>query len=822
MKKIYDLIKQLGDHKIGDSSTLKEPESFSQSGKIEEDLGGGFKVNLGVEGEGSISLINSAEETEQQNDPEGIFFSPKYSDKTLIELLDPHPVVELPTPLQNGYLRYSLGAKFSGLISGVIQPIGLQLEAGIGWQASYYSKHPFVKDNGEHTTIADAILDDLGYDGEDESATPADNIRTLFRSGDLNSRKIKVGDILTFAAAGNLGGSITINASDLLTGSIAYSGLFNKVIPVDYSAGISATLATKFEGDFVTAVAITSDDKLEIVVRRSSAKLSNAKVNFGAKAELDFSAATEVIDSYLSSLSNSSEAAVNKLKKKVDDLLNSALAEADFEKFFTELTSNEKGMLNKWYDELLSKAKDELKDFIDDQTDKILEPLQKLDKLLKNWSEKLAEYTSVSLSLSLSYEMSKLDASADLLRFECDRTAFPSYRKDLLLYRFDSIIKAAEDPNNKKVKILRFLNAKKIEKKTGSSFVVKVGEWAFGGSKEMEKTWIELIDRKDVNKPYVKQASFLGSRTFSSLLFKDKLNYGFTLEGKFKRDAEEYGRTPELKELDYTLAAYSVFSENKLSEADFRQFLDYGFVNGTLLVPRGADLSGQISPKDLGIKLGKKTEITQGISVTGDAAKSVLIELSLLTDSQVANALAVAMYPWSGYAGRNNLQERLNAYHKAWLNVIKNNADSDWSTKNALNASLDTFGYKKLATFETSHWRHQNGHSAYKRSLRGILESRGGRSYSSLVHSFLEGFDELQDRISSIEYNNYSELEDIFNQVSKAWDNDFSSRWFTALLNTAIRNAFGDEIPKKQIEYKYIIKQGNTVIPLTAQALTGR
>lgn len=816
MQKLKDILDDIGSDKLRDSDTLAEPEKFSKSGKIEENLGD-FKVTLGITGEASVSLINSSHENEQANDPEGVFLAPSYSGqskKKLNELLDPHPVI--PLPKDSAYLRYALGVNFTGGADADFDAVGLAIKSKLSWQASYYSKHSFKK-GGSDKTIKDAFLDDLGFNGD--QPTPMDNIKSLFSK--TGFKEAKVGDILTFSSAGSLSAAVEIDATELLTGSIAASGLFNKVIPITYSAGFKANLSSSFSGDFFMAVAVKSANKLEIVVRRATNRLSDANVNFGAQAKIDLSSATTVVSAYLKGLASTSEAAMKKLEDKVDKLLTSALENADFTEFFDTLSANEAKILKKWYDTLIGKVEGEIDELIEKKLKTILEPLQKLNKILKEWAKEVENYSEVSMSIALTYEMSKLESTGDLLRFECDTSVFHKYRSDLLLYSFDSITKAAQDPKNTKVKIKRFLNATTIEKKTGSSLILKLGGWSFGGGRKLEKVWVDLIDRSDVDNPFVKYASYLGSREFDSVIFKDKLKYGFTVEGTFKEDGVGSMKDPDISELSFTLAASASYRENKITEHDLRILFDFGLISGTL------DRSGKFdSAKDIsldkinGLKRNKPADINLGISVTGRGAKAMIAYLASASKEDQAKALSLAMYRWDNMPGREKLSERLNGYSEVWSHVIQTSKDQDWSTKIILNQALDKHAFDALHIEENEHWSKQNEVGNYRRSLHGLITANEIR-FSKVFKPFKAGLVELDKQINSSTYDSYRNLDGLFDEIRTPWVREFSGRWILALMHIGAQKILSEnkEVLETDIQYSFEIKQGKTTIPITAEAL---
>lgn len=815
MKKLKEIYDSIGDEQLSDRNTLPKPEEFSKSGNIEEDFASDFKATLGLTGKASVSLINSSSESEQVNDPEGVFLAPKYTGDNaddLNNLLDPHPVIKLPS--NAAYLRYALGVDFNAEGSGELGPIGINVKSKLAWQASYYSRHSINK------TIKNAFTDDLGItDSEDSWVAPASNLLSLFRSGDAEANA-KVGDVLTFSSAGSISGSIEIDAAELLTGAIAFSGLFDKVIPITYSAGASVKVSTSFSGDFFVAVAIKPSNKLEIVVRRAGNRLSSGGVSFGAKAKIDLSAATDLVTGYLKQITDATDAQIKSVNGKVDALLQSAKESVDFDKFFGDLTGPEGDLLKKWYDKLVGKVSGGLDDFIDGKLDTIIAPLEKLNKILKGWSKAIEEYSEVSLSLALSYEVAKLETTADLFRFECTRAAFADFRRDLLLFRFDSILDAAQDSGNESVSIKRFLNAKISKKTKNFSLVLKIGDWSFGGNFTDEIKWVELMDRSDLDNPYIKHAAFIGGRNYEVYGGLDSMNYGFTFEGAFKGNSAGGLREPDISDLAYTCGAQMSFHEDELSETKLLELLDYGIVSGAIDRDGRFDAATDISLSQInGVKIGRTADISIGLVASGVAARALIAYLADAPLADRVQAMCNAMYRWEGMAGRERLSERLLAYSDVWENVLtKINFDTDVSTKRKLNQALLGNAYSDLYRKEDRHWDHP-GSGFYRKSLHSILV-RDGVAFSKVINNFNVGIKELNRQINSVGYDSYRNLEEQFELIRRPWKRDFSSRWMIALLHIGAQKVISSGVSKDLIEYRFVIKQGNTVIPVTPESIS--
>jgi hypothetical protein len=806
--KFKDLIDKVKGSEIQKNDTLAKPEEFTTEKSINKDVNipgdGKLTGKFGGSFGGSLSLINSADESEKINDPEGVFMKPKYANADMQKLLKPEPVIALSN--NHGYLRYSLGMNLGVSGNGSYSFVGIDFDAQANWSTSYYSKHPFLKD-GNAVMLGEAIAEDLGFDLDSlthEDTSPIKGIVSLFDSDPAGA--VDQGDVLTFAAAGSLGGSISLSASDLLAGSVSATGLFKEAIPITYKAGATIKASVKFEGDFFLAVAGLGANELSIVIRRSSSKLSGFSAGLNVVVEVDLTETVDLINGYLALITELPKTKLKQLRGQVANLLASGVS--GINGFVDDLGVNEYSILSDLYDKFIEDTLGELESWIAEKSEKILAPLEQLEDFLDDWADTLKSHSKQKIGASFGYQASKLDASSDLLRFTCNNATFTEFRSELLTFQINV------DALNKhpSVNIKRFLNAKLQETTSQVGLMLNIGGWSFGSSVGASESWVMLKDYK--NDGAIIRATFVGGRWYEAKDFKDGKRYNLSIEATSNKDADVIAGRPQLKDMDYLFGVSTTFNEDKLEPRNLEQFIDYGVVYGSIQDAGTSKTMNQLT--DAGLEFGKASDVEVGLVVSKTITPLIISYIAKATNEDFARALSVAMLPWDNVEGRNTLSERLEIYKPVWEHILTT-GDHSYGAKQILDAKLEENGFDKLAKWEGLQWQRKQtsndrGPQSPKiQSFAGIVLKHS--RFIKTVRHLRTGFQSLQGHLESSTLTDYKQFELVYDDIQKGWDFSYSSRWIAALLNQAANSTeLSKYIKSGEIEYTFKIKQGTKVI----------
>jgi len=808
---LRELLDKIKGGKLRDNDTLPEAKEFETTKSLEKtvDLGAGreVSVNLGGAFKGSLSLINRSDKTERKNDPEGVLLKSEYRTKALTKALDPKPLIDFPKD-GTAYLRYKLGleGRFGAEVEEGIA--GLAVEGEVDWSTSYYARHPFEK-NGQLNTIGEAVLDDLGID-LNPGSSPEDEqralgkIRSLFEADPLAG--LDVGEIVSFAANGSIGGKITVDAGELLSGSVSYSGLFKESIPIKYDAGLELTASLSFGGHHLVAVGRERSDRYVVVVRRTSLREAGLGVRLGASVEIDLSETVKVINDYLGKLTGMPRERIEGLRERI----NASVAEGTdaAAAFFDGLGAGDAKTLSKLYDTLVENLEGRLEEWLDKREEGVLKPLEELEATLARWSAKLNKYAKSKLSIEFGHQYSRLDASADLLRFTCGAGALLPVLGDLIALQMDA--DALND--NEDIQIERFLNAKqtKISKQTG--LILKIGGLAFGSTIGSEKEWIEV---KDLRKKRVVAVSYLGSRNYKET-GTQLSQYTMAFEANTMEARERPGSPPKLHDLDYTLGIRANFS-GRLSEPLLEEMVDFGILYGGL---DGKPEQAIRQLKELGLKTGVYASVEVGISVTREAARSVIRELAMPGHELYARAMARAMWIWrqgrgNFVEGRRNVEQRESVYHEVWKKLLAQGNRN--GAEQLLDLRLDEFGYSELKIWEDGEFKkntsNQRGPQAGKpkiESMAAILNTDIG--YLGEIRDFRRGIQTIYRAVDRSHPDHvpqpYEKLEGVYKDLAEAWKFSYASRFLASLLDLAVQAS--PSVQVEQVERVFNVAQGDS------------
>lgn len=810
--KIGELVDQIKGGKLSHKDTLPEPKEFTTSKSLEKtvDLDGhDMDVNLGGSFNGSISLINRDNKEERKNDPEGVLLKPSYPTKELNQLINPEPLFELEQ--DTAYLRYMLGLKANFGVSGNVSGIGVGVDSQANWSTSYYSKHELSNDD---ITLAEAILEDVGVQLDSDSGANKElsalaSIATLFDDEPLSI--MNEGDILTFAAGGKIGATLTLDAGDLLAGSVTYSGLFDEAIPIKYKAGLKLEASVTFTGDHILAIGSIGNGEYEVIVRRSSAALSEYSAQLGASAVIDLQQTIDIINGYLGQITEIPTERIEALREEIKALI--AQGAGQLNAFVEDLGVGEIQAISDLYDQLVEDLQGQLGEWLEDGVDMALKPLDALESLLKDWSGKLQKYASLKLSLNFGYRYSRLDASSDLLRFTCGEQAFNDLRGGLMTFKLDADALKA----NPGINIRRFLNADIDEVTRVVGGQLTVGDWKFGSSVGSKEQWITVRDH--LQKDKVVAVSYLGSRWYEAKDFKDTAKYSFIAQaasgsGKESGNSDGTNATttnipPRLTDLDYTLGVKTKFKE-MMSLQDLQEFIDFAAVFGAAdNLEADSDFAKLTA---LGLKTGVETEIELGVTVTQSAARKVIRTLAEPSHELYASALARSMFMWREGShfvkGRRTIAERIELYYPVWKKLL------DQGNSNSAQAYLkEQMGdkFKDLKIWEGRQFdkltSNQSGSLSKKpkiQSMAAIINKR--EKYLTNLKDYRVAMDLLNDALMGTGPNyQYHKFEEIFDGFSEAWEFSYSCRLFAALIDLAVKA--NPNINLNEVEYTFKLTQ---------------
>lgn len=814
LEKLIDEIKG-GKLKKGD--TLPKPKSFEVERAIDKtvSIGGGKKLKVMIGGslDGSVALINSDDESERINDPEGLLLKPTFADREIHALIKPRPLLEYSS--DRTYLRYQLGiqAKISG--STAIDVTGLNFESQGRWSSSFYSPHD-VSGAQSSKTIGEAVLDDLGLDlvgGTGQSQSAIGKIRSLFDSN--AGRDLPVGSALSFTASGNLKSSVSVDAGEIVSGSMSYSGLFKEAIPVSYSGGFKFGASLEIAGDFFLGVAASDIDELTVVMRRASARNIGLNGAIGLSAEVDFGETVEVINGFIGNLTGLPRTRVESMLESVSKLVGEGADGID--QFVVDIGGGQLPQaLSKLYDNLVENLEGQLEDWIAEKSEKILEPLDELAEKLEEWQKKLASFAKQKIEMSFGFQYNKLDQSADLLRFRCTRDAFRRLRADLLLFKINVDALSATDG----VVFERFLDLEIEEVSSSVGLNLRLGKWAFVSTVGSSKRWMVLKDRMQDGR--VLRANFLGTNTYENQGFDALGNYEMTFEANSSKDSDPAFGAPSLKDMDYTFGVTTTFDNNDLDHGKLEIFLDTAAVCGALVGNDYAKVSRRLLAA--GLRVGGKYTAVTGISVTKSAARSVIRFLSGREDAPYpvadndfyAEALAQGMLRWKKLPGRRNITERLSVYKDVWKMILDRGLTTQ-KEEDALLARLSDFNFDKLRTKEKDEL---NVPASQLRTGTLQIEFRSFAQVIRRRQSFLKKLNSLRSALSELDAYlddsatdaHFQEFEKIYDDFCEGWNFSYSSRWIAAMMHLAVQKVAIQH--PEEVEYVCRIKKGKKTIHL--------
>lgn len=601
IKNWLDRILNTANKELGDSTVPAKLLNGPFSHEIPLKLGQ-LSFTIVPEAEATIVLFNSKDDLNQ--DPmEGVIAAGE----------DPDAVPPIKFTADGAWLAYhaTAGVKADG--GGDVGALGLHIEGEKVVQLCHYHFHP-----NRSEKIKDAVSADFASMG------------FAVRASDLT--KLKESEALAYRVRATLSASLEAKWSDALTANLNALSAFLKAstplaVKVDFGASVKVTVGVT--DDFLLVFSAEAEDKICVAVKKG--KVSSLSIAPSAGIDLQIANPEAVLQGVNSVLEGIAGASVD----KIDALLQETL--------LSNLSDEQK----KLFENLVKRLK------VDDTTADLLTLRAHWTELKKHVAERLESVLKEKLSLSFSYEYSRVRAESTLLQVKVPRTDLLS--EDTKLH--SSLIKTNASIlldwcRSNGVVPDRYLHEDKLTVKKTWGLSISLGKSFKIGGQDIRV--LEEVKRTDFAGNT--QLSFLGQRGYEGSWIGQKSTWMVDLIA----DTKTFEAAPRLAGFEFGLTLKWIWEEKELSSEELDRYLDYAEI-------WRAGGETDEARRELSEFLGKKVNVSLTTTIGNAAFRTILQTTASASDlsNRASIAMAKAM-PWSREEARSIVERRARLYSKLW------------------------------------------------------------------------------------------------------------------------------------------------------------
>ncbi|HBL29168.1 MAG TPA: hypothetical protein DD490_20245 [Acidobacteria bacterium] len=443
-------------------------------------------------------------------------------------------------------------------------------------------------------------------------------------------------DRLAFLVDGTLAFTATLTASDVLVGCLsALDGTLGitgaGALQVKAGASIGVTLAAS--DAFRLVFSSGKEGRIALEVSKATSRQAGGSASFGVDVGFDNHAAlTELIHNYLAHRFGAKLEEIEELLGKLD----------------TAADMNSLGPLRVLAEQIASRL-----GIASGQS-----TLQRLQQLLseERLSAEIDRVTKERLQAAFTFAYTRIETHETLLACEADPAALAELHPQLLLGNLTKITARLRDEDPRFV-LGNYLETKSVQKKHSFGAILRLRDWAVGGTTKVERTeTIQYNEEKDK-----KRVSLDGRKSYTGGFCGARAEYAFELSAAMANFAPE----PKGRDFTFTLGLDWAWEE-KASQHLIHTILDVATV---WRIANPADLPSAHAILDpLRGRIGADLEL----QFNDDGVR----QLAKVSEEDFCRAWALAMAEAlppevSGKtpARRGDIEERRSIYHDAavWL-----------------------------------------------------------------------------------------------------------------------------------------------------------
>lgn len=522
------------------------------------------------------------------------------------------------------YLKYAntVTAKANQQVTLADIGFDMNLSASGSAKSLYYKKHP----NGK--LVRDAFMEDLKH------------FKTIFKWEDVESLEENNG--LGFLVSGNLSCNIKVSWSNIwATGINTLSSKLPLPVTLDISLtpSLTASFSVSLADDFAYLLKKQAGGQYLISICKK--KSSNATASLGASIGVKFADADEM-GKQVGALCD----------KVIQSVLGNTISDIN-----TAVQNFKQGKKAPIVDKLFKLFKlDQMPAPID-----LLTP--QLKALEKDISDAITKLATESVSLSLTYQYSRIEESKELLSVVVAGNDLKKYHSDLLRFKMGGLL---NDVRNEKVPctLVSYLNQKvlTISKSWGLGLTVFNINIFNSKTYNQDKDTI-LADLKGNQKISLDRIS--GYKW--GLL---KANGGYTVQ--LSAAMPDYSAVTSIDGFAFTYLLNTVLKDTNMNEKDFRSYLDRGVLWGAV---NTADVDKLVDKyKEV---IGKSVLVEAKLVFPPTVMRALMAQLAAdgwgsNSKKQLAKAMGAAMNYLAEFSLRANPQVRSDTYAPLWASYLDN------------------------------------------------------------------------------------------------------------------------------------------------------
>ena len=574
----------------------------------------GIKFGLGVQGNASLTVFNSADDV----DSDGVLGLP-------IEQETGFGTLSLPPQILFGgdgaWLKFRYSAKAKVQPGGTISP-GIQFKVDGSKEVIFADYH--VHSGSENTRTA--LLADA------RALRFAANVNDVF--------ELKDREALLYQTRGELAASITLSWSDVFSSTLAGLSAFVKsgrLLAVEIAPTASVTFHVGLVDDFRLIFTRGDGDLVRVAVKKSSSREAGANASLGVVAKFaNEDDIAEALTKLLEAVSGQAIADVEKV-----------LSQANLESLPSPLDRIAKALIERLgFGDVVS----------------TIDALKTRWEALKSKIEAMIrKVAAAKVEAAFTYEYLRISTETTLLVANVERDIFKQVHNELLLCDLRDLLSRLEGNPGA---IETYLNEKTTKRTQAWGFTLGIGSWKLSGKDKKE-----LIRVTQRNFAGQERIAFGGLRGYDSDFFGDKARW--TVD--FNAEMKDFSKTalPTACEFQYGLHFNWSWTEKTLKEDELRRYLDYAVIWRILTV----DNVDEVIEKVKG-SLNQKADVVVQFAIADDVLRRLIsITVSSPNDVLGAKAMAKAMPYMDDYEARYSPILRELCYSPLWSSYFSNDSD---------------------------------------------------------------------------------------------------------------------------------------------------
>jgi len=657
-----------------------------------------------LDGNASIEVFNSPDDTDTD---QVVGTKPQNDDA---DEFDVGPQVVFDPA--HAWLKYRAQATVKASARRNLARLGFSFDGETGVVLSSYRIH------APDEKLPQAVLDDLGVP------------LTILSVDDL--RALKVGEAVSMRLHGRLDGSVTLEWTDVFSGSMSFLGALlgaQQVFGIKIGADLSTKVDVHVRDDFVITFSRFDNRQLRIAVHKAKNRSVTSKLSASIGVKFaDADDVSKVLNQVYHGLAGDTIARVDKLLSKTS---------------LDRMTESEQEAVERLAERF--GIDDELEDLR-----KLREAWNELKEKAKKAIKRMAE---AKAKIGFTYEYSRLRESTAVLQARVDRSKIGDYHSPLVKGDLRPLLDDLHS-GRRGVDLETYIHSDTLRVRRAIGFTLGIDKWQVSakGLRERDEIVRESGDRR--------QISFRGMRGYASKSRGVKSRLAVDLNAAM----DAFSATPEATadEFDYGLHLSIESVENKLAGSEIGPYVDRAIL--WRAVARG-ELSEQIQELSRAIADKKHVEINCQLVFNDDAFRWVLQRLADDDADRIFGMALGAAMPWSRKQAevRQNVALREMIYGPLWVAYLSSSTmNADQLAEMARDHLIDQH-YRKLANLER-----------FGQSQSAGAVARLHPNLRDDWHRFRDGGSRLNDAIERKQ--SYREIRRSYRAMNDLWASSFTLR----------------------------------------------